>query len=163
MNQRTIPIFRRIKMHLPRRAGIVLWAALLLLGDQRAMASLPPAAQASAAQASAATLPLREISYYPRDHAWLAFWPEWEQTKIAMERDLDAIRGLNANTVRVFVHPAAFNYPDPPTPAQRARFEQALALIAEHGLQAHVNLFDCWWGWREIEASRAWMEAFVAP
>ena len=111
----------------------------------------------------ASTDGLREISYYPRYHAWLKFWPEWEETRVEMDADLDRIRELGANTVRIFVHPDEFNYPNPPTEAQRERFEEALGLIAQRDLRAHVNLFDCWWRWDEIEASRAWMEAFVTP
>ena len=112
---------------------------------------------------TASVPPLKEISYYPRNHAWLKFWEEWADTREEMEEDLDLIRDLGANTVRIFVHPSAFNYPRAPTRAQLDRLEEALVLIDAHGLQAHVNLFDCWWSWSESEASKDWMAAIVGP
>jgi hypothetical protein len=112
----------------------------------------------------ASSLPaIREISYYPRHHAWLAFWEDWEQTRAEMDTDLDLLQALGANTVRIFVHPSRFNYPAPPTQAQLDDLESALQLIADHGLQAHVTLFDCWWSWAEIEPSRSWLAALVTP
>ena len=110
---------------------------------------------------TASRAPLKEVSYYPRNHAWLKFWEDWPDTVHEMDEDLDRIAGLGANTVRIFVHPAAFHYPAAPTPAQLGRLEEALATIAAHGLQAHVTLFDCWWSWPEIEASKAWMAGIV--
>jgi hypothetical protein len=130
---------------------ILLGAALvsiLLLPGRLARAALPP---------------IQEISYYPRNHAWLKFWTEWPATQLEMDADLDLMRDLGANTVRIFVHPNAFGYPGVPTPAQLGRLEDALALIDDHQLKAHLTLFDCWWSWHEIEASKAWMAAIVGP
>lgn len=144
MMKRDVP---RRRMHLLRLAWVAMLAALSLLGDPRATASIAP---------------LREVSYYPRNYAWLEFWSNWDDARDEMASDLDLIWDLGANTVRFFVHPDAFSYSDP-TQIQHTSFEEALLLIDTHGLWAHVNLFDCWWSRDEIEASRAWMEAFVAP
>ena len=75
-----------------------------------------------------------------------------------MDNDLDRIRNLGANTVRIFVHPWSVGYPQP-SDQFTASFEEALALIAAHGLKAHVTLFDCWWSWPEIADSRTWLAA----
>jgi hypothetical protein len=106
--------------------------------------------------------PLREISYYPRDYAWLNFWPNWPNAKGPMEDDLHKIRELGANTVRIFLHPSVDYYPrlDPQFPNY---FEEALALIDRYGLKAHVNLFDCWWSWDDIAGSKTWLSAIVQP
>jgi hypothetical protein len=137
-----------LKTYLWRLALPIALALILLLPGKASKASLPP---------------LLEISYYPRNHAWLKFWEDWPDTLEEMDADLDVIRALGANTVRFFVHPSAFNYPDVPTSAQLSRFEEALATIDAHGLKAHVTLFDCWWSWREVEASKAWVAAIVGP
>ena len=138
----------RRQTHLLRLALAAALVMVFLLPGRTTRAALPP---------------LEEISYYPRNHAWLQFWADWPATALEMDEDMHLIRALGANTVRFFVHPNAFNYPDLPTSAQLDRFEEALALVDAHGLQAHVTLFDCWWSWHEIEASRAWLAAIVGP
>ena len=52
--------------------------------------------------------PLKEINYYPSDYAWEKFWQQWPQAKHQMDTDLDRIQALEANTVRIFLHPSAF-------------------------------------------------------
>lgn len=111
---------------------------------------------------STSIAPLKEINYYPRDYAWLQFWPNWPLAKIQMDADLDEIQGLGFNTVRIFLHPSVFGYPQP-TATYLGYFEEALALIAAHGLEAHVNLFDCWWSWNDVAGSQTWLAAVVQP
>jgi hypothetical protein len=106
--------------------------------------------------------PIREISYYPRDYAWMQFWKQWPEAKLQMQGDLDRIRAMGFNTVRIFLHPDTFGYPVPAA-AALGDFEDALALIATHGLRAHVNLFDCWQSWEDIDGSRTWLAAVVGP
>ena len=60
----------------------------------------------------ASTLPLREISYYPKDYAWSDFWRHWPQAKLEMDADLDRIEALGANTVRIFLAAGRFWLPD---------------------------------------------------
>jgi endo-1,4-beta-mannosidase len=105
---------------------------------------------------------LKEISYYPKDHAWEKMWTQWPSAKIEMDKDLDRIKALGFNTVRIFLQPDAFGYPTP-SHTKLAYFEQALALIHAHGLKAHVNLFDCWGNWADISGSEVWLRAIVAP
>jgi hypothetical protein len=107
--------------------------------------------------------PLLVVSEYPRHYAWLEFWPNWPQARDEMAKDLVAIQALGANTVRIFLQPSAFNYPQLPTAEQLRDFDDALQLIDDHGLRAHVALFDCWWSWHELAASRAWLAAIVEP
>ncbi|MEJ2209110.1 MAG: cellulase family glycosylhydrolase [Anaerolineae bacterium] len=118
---------------------------------------------AAAAPATCTSLePLREINYYPRQHAWLEFWPNWPDTRAEMDADLDLVRDLGANVVRIFVHPNAIGYPVPGD-AFAGYFEDALTLIDDHGLKAHVTLFDCWWSWDDVQASEDWLDAVVGP
>jgi hypothetical protein len=116
----------------------------------------------SKAPRSTAITPLHEVSYYPRNYAWEAFWPNWALVKPQMDVDLDRIQALGANTVRIFLHPAAMGYPVP-SAAMLANFEDALKLIAAHGLKAHVNLFDCADPYNDISGSQTWLSAVVAP
>jgi hypothetical protein len=105
---------------------------------------------------------LRDISYYPKGYAWQEMWNHWPDAKIEMDQDLDRITALGFNTVRIFLHPDAIGYPTP-DPTQLVNFEEALALIDAHGLKAHVNLFDCWGQWDEVDKSKTWLMAIVAP
>lgn len=126
--------------------------AFLLLGLCRVLSST----------SDVSTPPLKEINYYPRNYAWEAFWQQWPQAKLEMDADLDRIQALGANTVRIFLHPSVFGYPQPDSDFL-VYLEEALALIDAHGLKAHVNLFDCWWLWDDLDGSRAWLAAIVGP
>jgi hypothetical protein len=109
---------------------------------------------------------LKEINYYPKDHAWEKMWEEWPAAKIEMDQDLDRIAALGFNTVRIFLHPNVFGYLTPshmPDSTQLGRFEEALALIDAHGLKAHVTLFDCWGDWGDIDGSKTWLTEIVVP
>jgi len=108
------------------------------------------------------TASIKEISYYPRDYAWEKFWQEWPRAKLQMDGDLDRIQALGANTVRLFLHPHTWGYPEPAA-KYLDYFEEALALIEAHGLKAHVNLFDCWWSWQDLSGSQTWLAAVVQP
>ena len=112
--------------------------------------------------AAGPVLPLREISYYPKDYAWSEFWRDWPQAKLQMDADLDAIEGLGANTVRIFLQPDVFGYPIPNN-ISASYFDEALALIDAHHLKAHVNLFDCWQSWGDASGSQTWLQSLVQP
>jgi hypothetical protein len=107
-----------------------------------------------------ASTPLQEISYYPRDYAWEKFWQQWPQAKVQMDEDLDKVKATGANTIRIFLHPSTFGYPQPSS-TYLNYFEEALALINTHGLRAHVTLFDCWWSWSDIAGSQTWITGIV--
>jgi hypothetical protein len=137
-------------------SGVLLLAMLgLPLGSMPVLAAVTVLANDAAA-------PLHEISYYPRNFAWEALWQHWTQARVQMDADLDRIQSLGANTVRIFLQPAALGYPLPST-VMLANFEDALALIAEHGLKVHVNLFDCWESYTDLSGSQTWLNAVVAP
>ncbi|MGC1378805.1 MAG: hypothetical protein WA821_21415 [Anaerolineales bacterium] len=106
---------------------------------------------------------LKEISYYPKDYAWEQMWLQWPEAKVEMDQDLDRIKALGVNTVRIFLQPSAFGYPGVPNATQSGYFDEALALIDAHGLKAHVTLFDCWGSWADISGSETWLAAIVAP
>jgi hypothetical protein len=137
----------RCRVHVQRLALAAILFPLFVLSGPASSASLPP---------------IKEISYYPRSYAWLEFWETWPAAKPEMDADLDLIHDVGANTVRIFVHPHALSYPDPPTKEQKRDFREVIELVEAHGLKAHVTLFDCWWSWDEIDASKAWMADLVA-
>jgi hypothetical protein len=112
--------------------------------------------------ASASPPPWREISYYPRDYPWREMWLHWPQAALQMDADLDRVQALGANTVRIFLQPDVFGYPSP-TATTLGYFEQALDLIAAHGLKAHVNLFDCWQSYEDVSGSQTWLSDIVEP
>lgn len=104
---------------------------------------------------------LKEVNYYARNHAWLNFWTDWNSgTKTEMDADLDTIVALGANTVRIFLHTDVFGYPQP-TQTYVGYLDEALDLIAQHGLKAHVTLFDCGSNPADIIGSKTWVDAIV--
>ncbi len=104
---------------------------------------------------------LYTISYYAPATAWEQFWRQWPVTRSRMDQDLEHIHDLGANTVRLFVHPYVWGYPNP-TPMALQQFEEALTLIDQHGLQAQITLFDCWSEWDDITGSTAWLNQVLA-
>ena len=46
---------------------------------------------------------LRVVSYYPADAGWTRMWEPWRPERISA--DLQRLRGLNANAVRVVLPP----------------------------------------------------------
>ena len=53
---------------------------------------------------------LRVVSYYPSDAGWTRMWDPWRPERIAA--DLQRLRGLNANTVRIVVPAHLFVSPE---------------------------------------------------
>lgn len=105
---------------------------------------------------------IKEINYYPKDFTWLNFWSQWPLAKQQMDDDLDKIQELGANTVRIFIHPFVFGYPEVET-KYLDYLDEALSLLDAHQLKAHVTLFDLWWSWNDIEGSQTWMTSVVEP
>jgi hypothetical protein len=105
--------------------------------------------------------PFLAVNYYARDHAWLDFWNDWPATLESMRRDMPAIKSLGANTVRMFVHPAAFGWPGVPNETQLARIDEALSALDQSQLRTRLCLFDCWADFTMINESTAWMEAIM--
>ncbi len=106
--------------------------------------------------------PLRMVNYYPTEYAREQFWPNWSAASAAMATDLDRIATLGGNTVRIALYPSSFDYPQPASD-ELTKLDEALGLIAAHGLRAHVTLFGCWFSWDDVDGSRAWLSAVVGP
>jgi hypothetical protein len=96
------------------------------------------------------------VNYYPRDFAREEIWRQWPEAKQAMAADLERVRGLGANTVRLPVHPNVFGYPQPRSESLDD-IEEALALVESFGLRVQLTLFACWWAWGDLEGSRSWL------
>lgn len=111
---------------------------------------------------SDAARPMRIINYFPQQFGWEQMWLQWPLAKPVMDKDLELIQQAGFTSVRIFLPPRVFGYPQP-DPTYTAYLEEALALIQAHQLKAYLNLFDCWGGWQDIEGSQTWLKAIVEP
>jgi hypothetical protein len=109
---------------------------------------------------STSTAVLKEISYYPAQNPWGGMWTTWIPGVIAT--DMAKIAALGANTVRIFVQPAAFGYPTPQG-TYMSRLEQFVSIAAAHGLKVHLTLFDLWSSYGDITGSERWAAQVLAP
>lgn len=100
------------------------------------------------------------VSYYPADAGWTQMWEPWRPDRLAA--DLSRLRGLNANTVRIVLPAHFFGYPEP-KPLYLERLRELVALAAERGLHVQLTLFDWWSEYRDIEGSKRWARAVLAP
>lgn len=103
---------------------------------------------------------LRVISYYPAWHPWGGTWTVWQPGEL--NADMAKIASLDANTVRVFVQPAAFGYPIP-EPVYVDRLREMLSIAAAHGLKVWITLFDGWFRYGDLSGSRDWAAAVLTP
>lgn len=103
---------------------------------------------------------LRVVSYYPADAGWTKMWEPWRPERISA--DLRRLRRLNANTVRIVVPAHFFGYPDPD---QRYldRLRELVDLAAARGLHVQLTLFDWWGEYLDLDGSRSWARAVLAP
>lgn len=137
---------------------------MLVLGLVTACLVARPGA---AADASAGALPrlvvpgeLRVVSYYPADAGWTLMWDRWRPERIAA--DLERLRGLNANTVRIVVATHFFGYPEP-DPQRLRQLRAFVEIAARTGLHVQFTLFDWWYEYRQIAASKRWARAVLEP
>ncbi len=103
---------------------------------------------------------LRVVSYYPGDAGWTRMWEPWRPEKIAA--DLQRLRSLNANTVRVVLPAHFFGYPRP-QPERLDRLRQFVDIAARAGLYVHFTLFDWWGEYADVEGSKGWARAVLEP
>ncbi len=126
------------------------------------LAAVPATTASSDADVGRLAVPaqLAVVSYYRSDAGWAAFWTDWRPDRVAA--DLDRVAGLNANTVRAIVQPAAFGYPEP-TAAAAASLQEFVSLAAQRGLHVQLTLFDRWFDWTDIRGSQTWARELLAP
>ena len=143
---------------------LTLARAVLVLGLAIACLVAQPS---GAAEANVSALPrlavpgdLRVVSYYPADAGWTLMWDRWRPERISA--DLDRLRGLNANTVRVVVATHFFGYPEPDS-ARLRQLRTFVELAARSGLHVHFTLFDWWYEYRQVATSKRWARAVLEP
>ena len=103
---------------------------------------------------------LRVISYYPGDAGWTRMWERWRPEQLAA--DLRRLRSLNANTVRIVVPAHFFGYPQPRQPALE-QLRELVGIAAGAGLHVQLTLFDWWGDYGDVEGSKRWARAVLAP
>ena len=87
-------------------------------------------------------------------------WEPWRPERLAA--DLQRLRGLNANTVRIVLPAHFFGYPEP-QPRYLERLRELVGLAGERGLHVQLTLFDWWGEYRDLEGSKRWARAVLAP
>jgi hypothetical protein len=102
---------------------------------------------------------LKVVDYQPHDHAWTSMWTDWRPTEFAA--DLQKIKALGANAIRLCVYPAATGWPTPQG-AGLTHFEDALAIANAQGLQVQLTLFDWWTPYSYVASSKKWMTTLLA-
>lgn len=141
-----------------RRPGLVLVGLCLLLPmSARAQVAATPAPELRPLDVPRE---LRVVSYYPSDAGWTRMWEPWRPERIAA--DLQRLRSLNANTVRIVLPAHFFGYPQP----EQARLEQLrefVEIAARTGLYVHFTLFDWWGTYGDVSGSKQWARAVLKP
>ncbi|WP_146037971.1 hypothetical protein [Tabrizicola aquatica] len=85
------------------------------------------------------------VNYYPARTPWRRFWPEFDAAIVAA--DLDLVRSLGGNSVRIFLPTAAFG-PDAGGQKNLDRLKLFLDLAEERQLAVVPTLFDLKPGYR---------------
>ena len=97
---------------------------------------------------------LKEVNYYPAVGGWAYMWSNFHPGVI--DRDFARIRGLDANTVRIFIQPSVFGFPTI-DPVMANRLSEVIGLAAKHSLRVHLTLFDQWSQFTNINGSKEWL------
>jgi hypothetical protein len=87
-------------------------------------------------------------------------WQRWDPAAFAA--DCTKIAGMNFNTVRVFVLPDVFGFPQPSTLMQQ-HLEDALSIANAHGIRLQISLFAIFNAYRRIRASTTWATTLLTP
>jgi hypothetical protein len=103
---------------------------------------------------------VKAVNYYPARNAWTRMWTRWRPKTIAA--DFDRIAALGANTVRIIVAPRTFGYPEPRAPFA-SRLATVVRLAAARRLKVQLTLFDWWSDYHDLDGSRRWAAALLAP
>jgi len=102
---------------------------------------------------------LKEVNYYPATGGWTYMWSHFDPTVI--DRDFARIRGLGANTVRIFIQPSVFGFPTI-HPVMASRLSEVIGLAAKHSLRVHLTLFDQWSQFTDIGGSKEWVSSLLS-
>ena len=102
---------------------------------------------------------LKEVNYYPAASAHTYMWSRFDPT--AIDRDFARIRGLGANTVRIFIQPSVFGFPTV-RPVMADRLSEVIGLAAKHSLRVHLTLFDWWSTYTDIDGSKEWVSSLLS-
>jgi endo-1,4-beta-mannosidase len=103
---------------------------------------------------------IRLVNYYPAYHGWSRMWFEWDPQ--AIWDDFRAIRAMNANAVRLILHVDVFGYPIPSL-TMTERLASAVSMAEAQGLRVQLTLFDNWSQYGDLENSKRWARAILAP
>ena len=100
---------------------------------------------------------LSGLNYYPAKTPWRRFWPEFDAGIVA--RDLDRIRGLGANAVRIFLSTEDFAEGS----VAIGHLQTFLGLARDRGLRVVPTLFDMRQGYEAAlwSADAAWLRRFL--
>jgi len=79
------------------------------------------------------------LNYYPASASWADFWEKFPQAEI--EADLDKVKALKANSLRIFLTHAYFDAAETRNDAL-AKLEKFLDMCEAEGLVVLVTLFD---------------------
>ena len=102
---------------------------------------------------------LKEVNYYPAVGGWAYMWSNFHPGVI--DRDFARIRGLDANTVRIFIQPSVFGFPAV-YPVMADRLSEVIGLAAKHSLRVHLTLFDWWHQFTDIDGSKKWVTSLLS-
>jgi hypothetical protein len=133
---------------------------LSLVASTALLALLAGAAPAATTEDVRVPGDVRSVSYFPARGGWTLMWTRFDPA--AVDRDFGRVAWLRANTVRVIVPAHVFGYPEPHA-TMRARLERVIALAAGHGLRVELTLFDWWHEYADVEGSRRFAAALLAP
>ncbi|TGD61309.1 hypothetical protein EYC08_18830 [Tabrizicola sp. WMC-M-20] len=102
-------------------------------------ALVPTRAQPSTLRPTVDIPRLAGINYYPAATPWRQFWTSYDE--VVISKDLDLVRGLGANSIRIFLPRSDFL--DPTLQATNLlRLEALLYLASIRGLKVIPTLFD---------------------
>ncbi|MGF6992021.1 cellulase family glycosylhydrolase [Paraburkholderia sp. GAS32] len=97
----------------------------------------------------------RMINYYRSDAGWMYFWTNWNQDRVAA--DLDKIKSLGFNSVRIFLQPDEFGFPDGRAEDLK-KLKTLLTITRDKGLKVQLTLFDLWGAYDDIAGSEKWID-----
>jgi len=141
-------------------AAVLISAVVALI---LAIAATRPTSNGAAGQLPAAQEravgDLKEMNYYPAAAGWTYMWSRFDPRVI--DRDFARIRALGANTVRIFVQPSVFGFPNV-RPIMSNRLSEVIGLAANHSLRIHLTLFDLWSRFSDIQGSQEWISSLLS-